>query len=373
MRPTADVSGAPLTTLSHAPTSLGGCPPLTRALAALVLGAWCIAAAAADIALSDAQVRVLGIATQAAVAGSARTLAMPAEVTVAPDHIEVLAAPVAARVEAVAAAVGQTVPAGRALVRLSSAQSLDYVRETQTAEAALTLARQNAERDRQLLASGLIPKSRVDASESALLQAQTRARQAGRQQQLAGVSGDQPVQSIATRSGGVVVEVMAAPGARVMAGDPLLRLARVDALWLDIRVPAAQAAGVAVGSAVSIGGREARATVSEVGRAVVPGTQSLPVRARVTDGAAALRLGELVEARITLANGSNAVSIPSRAVWREAGATRVFVRSSPGHFRAVDVQVAHDDGTSAAVQGLAAGNAVVVQGIASLKSLRGGS
>lgn len=346
---------------------------LPRTLAALVLGVWCALAGAADIALSDAQVRGLGIATQLATAGSNRTLTAPAEVTVAPDRIEVLAAPVSARVEAVTAAVGQTVPAGKTLVRLSSAQSLDYVRETQTAEAALTLARQNAERDRQLLASGLIPKSRVDASESALLQAQTRARQAGRQQQLAGVSGDQPVQSIATRSGGVVVEVMAAPGARVMAGDPLLRLARVDALWLDIRVPAAQAAGVAVGSAVSIGGRESRATVTEVGRAVIPGTQSLPVRARVTDGAAALRLGELVEARIALVNGGDTVSIPSRAVWREAGATRVFVRSGAGRFRAVDVQVMHDDGASAAVQGLQAGDAVVVQGIASLKSLRSGA
>jgi RND family efflux transporter MFP subunit len=323
--------------------------------------------------LSDAQVRGLGIATQVATAGSNRTLTAPAEVTVAPDRIEVLAAPVSARVEAVTAAVGQTTPAGKTLVRLSSAQSLDYVRETQTAEAALTLARQNTERDRQLHASGLIPKSRVDASESALLQAQTRARQAVRQQQLAGVSGDQPVQSIATRSGGVVVEVLAAPGARVMAGDPLLRLARVDALWLDIRVPAAQVAGVAAGSAVSIGGRESRATVTEVGRAVIPGTQSLPVRARVTDGATALRLGELVEARITLANGSDTMSIPSRAVWREAGATRVFVRSSPGHFRTADVQVVHDDGASAAVRGLQAGDAVVVQGIASLKSLRRGA
>lgn len=342
-------------------------------VATLALTAWCGLAAAADIALTDKQVIALGIITQVAVAGTARMLVAPAEVTVAPDQIEVLAAPVAARVESVAAAVGQTVPAGRALVRLSSAQSLDYVRETQTAEAALLLARQNAERDRQLLASGLISRSRVDASESALLQAQTRARQAGRQQQLAGVSGDQPVQSIATRSGGVVVEVMAAPGARVMAGDALLKLARVDALWLDIRVPAGQAGGIATGSAISIGGREAHATITEVGRAVVPGTQSLPVRASVTEGAATLRLGELIEARIALANAGDTVSIPSRAVWREGGATRVFVRSAPGRFRAVDVQIAHDDGASAAVQGLHAGDAVVVQGIASLKSLRSGA
>ena len=322
--------------------------------------------------------QLLDAGAQAEVVGIVRWADRPSsggsgDVVVAPDDNEVLAAPVAARVESVMAAVGQSVPPGRALVRLSSAQSLDFVRETQSADAALTLARQNAERDRQLYASGLIARSRIDATESALLQARSRARQAGRQQQLVGVQGDQPVQSLASQSGGVVVEVMVAPGARVAAGDPLLRLARVDALWLDIRVPAAQAAGVAVGSVVTVSGRAARATVTEVGQAVAPGTQSLPVRARVGDGVASLRLGEAVEARIAVATDVDAVSVPTRAIWREGGATRVFVRGAPGRFRAVDVQVEQDDGSSASVKGLRAGDAVVVQGVASLKSLRGAS
>ncbi|NCU85107.1 MAG: HlyD family efflux transporter periplasmic adaptor subunit, partial [Betaproteobacteria bacterium] len=226
---------------------------------AIVTGAFAtwvsVAIGAPEIALSPAQIRALGVATVAATASTGETLTAPAEVSVAPEQLEVISAPLAARVEAVMVAVGDVVSRGRPLVRLNGPQALDLARETQTAEAALTLARQSAQRDRQLLQSGLIAKSRAEASDAALAQAESRARSAQRQQQLQGVQGEQSVQSLSSRSGGVVLEVLAAPGSRVGPGDPLLRLARTDALWLDIRLPAAQAGQVGVGSTVTVAGQ----------------------------------------------------------------------------------------------------------------------
>jgi RND family efflux transporter MFP subunit len=262
---------------------------------------------------------------------------------------------------------------GRPLVRLNGPQALDLARETQTAEAALTLARQSAQRDRQLLQSGLIAKSRAEASDAALAQAESRARSAQRQQQLQGVQGEQSVQSLSSRSGGVVLEVLAAPGSRVGPGDPLLRLARTDALWLDIRLPAAQAGQVGVGSAVTVAGRTVKAQVTQIGQAVLPGTQSLLVRARVSAGGSSLRLGELVEARVRVASTADGVSVPSRGVWRDAGQTWAFVQTAPGRYRTVNIDVLSDDGSSVATRSLKAGDLVVVQGIAALKSLRAGT
>jgi len=344
---------------------------------AIVTGAFAtwvsVAIGAPEIALSPAQIRALGVATVAATASSGETLTAPAEVSVAPEQLEVISAPLAARVEAVMVAVGDVVSRGRPLVRLNGPQALDLARETQTAEAALTLARQSAQRDRQLLQSGLIAKSRAEASDAALAQAESRARSAQRQQQLQGVQGEQSVQSLSSRSGGVVLEVLAAPGSRVGPGDPLLRLARTDALWLDIRLPAAQAGQVGVGSTVTVAGRTVNAQVTQIGQAVLPGTQSLLVRARVSAGGSSLRLGELVEARVRVASTADGVSVPSRGVWRDAGQTWAFVQTAPGRYRTVNIDVLSDDGSSVATRSLKAGDLVVVQGIAALKSLRAGT
>ena len=344
---------------------------------AIVTGAFAtwvsVAIGAPEIALSPAQIRALGVATVAATASTGETLTAPAEVSVAPEQLEVISAPLAARVEAVMVAVGDVVSRGRPLVRLNGPQALDLARETQTAEAALTLARQSAQRDRQLLQSGLIAKSRAEASDAALAQAESRARSAQRQQQLQGVQGEQSVQSLSSRSGGVVLEVLAAPGSRVGPGDPLLRLARTDALWLDIRLPAAQAGQVGVGSTVTVAGRTVNAQVTQIGQAVLPGTQSLLVRARVSAGSSSLRLGELVEARVRVASTADGVSVPSRGVWRDAGQTWAFVQTAPGRYRTVHIDVLSDDGSSVATRSLKAGDLVVVQGIAALKSLRAGT
>jgi hypothetical protein len=49
------------------------------------------------------------------------------------------------------------------------------------------------------------------------------------------------------------------------------------------------------------------------------------------------------------------------------------VQTAPGRYRTVHIDVLSDDGSSVATRSLKAGDLVVVQGIAALKSLRAGT
>ena len=323
---------------------------------------------AAEVLLSPAQRQNLGIETRAvesATQGAADSL--PAEVVVPLDQLRVVAAPLAAMVEQVTVAAGDTVKAGQVLARLASPQLLELQRNNTVAKTQADLTARSLKRDEALYAEGIIAESRLSATRASAQEAAALARQSAGSLQLAGGDG-----TVRAPIGGTVLEQNAVPGQRVEAAAPLFRIGNLNKLWLEIQAPAALAVSLKPGLAVTVKDSSAKGSLINVGRQLGSG-QTITLRARIDQGADSLRPGQAVEAQVaTLAAGTQAASA---SLWRvpvvalvRLPAPHVFVETAKG-FMAVPAKVdAEGNGQLLIAADLKAGSKVAVKGVAALKA-----
>lgn len=347
--------------------------PFRRCLPLLVAVLACAVARAAEpglIELQPAQVQALGIGTQLAEAGASVPLAaFPAHVVVPPAQQRVVAAPLAALVEALSVAAGDSVRAGQVLGRLRSAEAQALQREALQAGSQEELSRLALRRDEALHAEGLIADARLEASRAAHRQALAQAQERRQALRLAG-AGDGEV-ALRSPIAGTVLEIQVSVGQRVEAAAALLRVAQLSPLWLEVQVPAALADTLRPGDTLHVAGREATGRVLRVGAAADPATQCVQVRAELAAGAR-LRPGEVVEVALARAAAdapAAALQVPSAALVRQGGGVAVFVQRGAGRYALVPVKQLSSAGGRSVVSGLAPGAVVVVQGTAALLAL----
>ena len=340
--------------------------------------------AAPELTLKPTQVTAIGVRTQAVAEPAGAALARyPGTVVVPPAQQRVVAAPLPAMVESLRVSVGDSVRAGQVLAVLRSAQAQElqhdaHVSHTQAALASSTLAR-----DEQLYKEGLIPLARLEASRvQAELAAEHREERETMLTQAGGAAkAPSGMLTLTAPMAGIVLERLVVVGQRVDMAAPLLRIARLTPLWVELQVPSPALAGVRVGGAVTLTGHPARGRVLALAPTVDTATQSVMVRVEFSGVLDGLRAGQAVEARIegAVAAGSagaqlaGAAMLPAAAVLQGTGAAFVFVELAPGRYRATPVQRAGGSGDTAAVIGLPAGSRVVVQGTAALKALLPGA
>ncbi|MDR2240943.1 MAG: efflux RND transporter periplasmic adaptor subunit [Zoogloeaceae bacterium] len=345
----------------------------------LLLGA---GAAAADIQLDAAQARHLGIQTEAAQAAQGIPLdRLPAEIAVPLETSRTVSAPFAGVVSAVAVDEGAAVKAGALLARVQSRDFLAAQADLRRGGSEAALAQSQARRDAQLLAEGIIARSRAEETQARAADAQTRLDQA--RAALTGIAPapDGVADEYALRApvAGYVLRRAVAPGQVVGAFDAAFVLAadaRVDVLF---QVPAAQRGALAPGLRVEMeDGAQGR--VVSVAAASDAFSQSVRLRARL-DGATSWRVGERTTARLLLPAPAGAVRVPLGALLADGARTLVFVASDAGgvvHYRAVAVERLGADAREAVVRGAAkdaspdalkAGDAVVARGASALKPL----
>lgn len=324
---------------------------------------------AADVLpLTAAQKKNLGVATAAAVARDAGpALTFPARVALPPASVRVVAAAGDALVTRLHVQPGDAVKRGAPLVTVSMPGLADAQNAVTQARLKSQLADANAARDESLFAEGLIAKSRLRA---------TRAEAQSARASLAAAQAAFAMLGTGTVSGGaitltapiagVVTESAAEPGQRVDAGTALVKLADLSQLALEIPLSTAQARQVAVGQSVSVAGSPAAGRVT----ALLPqlsASQSVLVRASLSDPQGLLRPGQSVEAAIAGAQAAQSVVVPAGALVWKAAAAHVFVETPQG-FAPTPVQVLRRNATEAEVSGLAAGSRVAVKGVAALKA-----
>lgn len=333
------------------------------------------------VPLASGQAQALGIDTQA-LAPAAQGLAtgLPGKVVVPVEQLRVVAAPLAGLVTQVNTVAGQTVKKGQVLARLASPGLLQVQRDYQQARQQADLAKRSLERDEQLYKEGIIAEARVQSSRAAHEQAAVAAAALQAELRIAGAPAAgaalAPEVAITAPLDGEVLEANAAVGARVDQAAPLFTVGRLNPLWVEIQVPAAMAAGLAVGQPVRIPAAGASGKVINVGRQISAGSQTITLRARLDAGTEALRPGQMVEASVESAanhaKGPALFRVPQGAVVRQAGAAYLFLAETapaPG-YRAVPVTVTGQAGNDALVSGpaLAEGRRVAVKGLSSLKS-----
>lgn len=334
--------------------------------------------------LSPEQSKTLGIETAPLVASQAMTLqGLLAQVVVPNNQVRVVSAPLPGLVEHLAVASNESVKAGQVIARVQSPTLVDIQRGFLQSTAQHQVAADAFERDRKLFAEGVIAESRFRAAEGQF--AELRAGVAERRQalRLAGMADAAIDRLQATRAltsaidiaapmAGVVLEQLVQIGQRIEAAAPLYKIARLDPLWLEIQVAAANCAGVAPGSRVTVPSLNASGTVLLVGVSCSP-SQTVMVRAQITEGVERLRPGLMVEATVVLGTAETGQwSVPSAALLRHEGRTLLLVQTKTG-FRAQPVHVINEGTEAIVVSGsLTAGERVAVRGIAALKGMLSG-
>ena len=358
----------------------------TSQLAGAVLaGLLCVGIANAhgadDIQINIKQIQALGIEVAPLSRQSGATgTGLPAQVVIPNSQMQVVSAPLAGLLQGVAVSVNDPVKKGQALARLSSPMLVETQRDFLQAATQAQLARESLKRDEQLFKEGIVAEGRFLATRSAYVQATaglSERRQALRLYGMpdAAISKLQANHILSTTLeiisplDGVVLEQMATPGQRVEVSAPLFKVAKLTPLWLEIQVPVGSAAGISVGSAVSVQGYGAKGKVLSVGRNV-SANQTVMARAEITDGLQNLHAGQFVEALVAMtATNGNRWQVPSEALARKQEKAFVFVQLPTG-FRAQAVTIVNQSGSRSTIsaEDLKGNERIAVKGVAALKA-----
>jgi hypothetical protein len=166
-----------------------------------------------------------------------------------------------------------------------------------------------------------------------------------------------------------VLEIDATLAAALEAGAPVLRVAAIGTLWLELAASREQARILAVGDAVRVAGCSAAGRVIAAAAQLAAASQVLVIRASLPAEDGCVLPNQYVEADVAPAAGRAAglVSLPRAAVISRGKGHHAFVASADG-FRVVDVEPVRALGDRQLVRGgVRPGDAVAVSGIAALK------
>ena len=360
-------------------------PTICRLIALLAAGFVSAAQAqsAGPIRISPDQLAKAGVVFAAVKPASTAGVGvrLAGSVVYPPNRIEIVSAPAAGVVQAVLVNSLEHVKAMQALARLHSPQLLEWQRDYVQLAAQLELATKKTERDENLFKEGIIAASRLQDTRNQLAQAQVAVQERAQMLKLAGMRQDaiatlasqhglNPVIDIQTPRGGTVLELMVAPGQRVEAGAPLVKLARAGELWLELQASRMQGDQIAIGDTVNVRACKESGRVSAIAPQMAEQSQLVIVRATLPGADRCLRAGQYLEATISSKTvPQTGWLVPAGALVRDAGRELLFVRDAKG-VRPLNVTVITRDAASAVVQGaLQDGVQVAVQGTANLKGI----
>ena len=366
------------------------CRALARRTPALVLSALLATAssvhAADEFSVSATQMQSLGVTLQRLdMPADIRGQAYPARVVLPSSQEQVVSAPLAGLVDRVLVAENDLVKGGQPLVHLISPAFGELQLKLLESASKSRLSQKTLLRERQLFADGILPERRVQEAEGAAEEGRARLQQAEAALRLAGLDSAS-IKKIAdggalrdgltvhAKAAGTVMALDVKPGQRVAQADALLRLADTRQLWLDIQLPADRRSRVALkGGQISVVGRDAAAVPMSLG-SMVSDSQTVTLRAQVTQGAALLRPGEYVQVQVPFAAGTGASAggeswpVPLQSVVRHGDKAYVFVRTPTG-FLAQQVTVLNSAGQLVQVQGpLKSRQEIAVSSVIALKA-----
>lgn len=284
---------------------------------------------------------------------------------------QAVVSPFAGVVQQTFVTAGDVVAAGQPLVRILSRELLDAEATARESGAELAVARQAADRDRQLLAEGIIAAARAEQSRSRLQQAEARASRSTALLRSAH-PGESPGEFVLRAPGaGRIGIVHGEVGDTVAAMGVVALLDSGDERWVDAQVPLALQALIRTGDAVRIQPGNIEGRVLAMGASVQPGTQAAGLRVSATSPA--LVPGAAVRIEVQPAIPAGSFAVPAGALSRDAAGTRIFV-AQPEGFLPVPVLVIGEAGEQAVVRAnLKPDAAIAVRGVSALAAMLAGA
>jgi RND family efflux transporter MFP subunit len=169
---------------------------------------------------------------------------------------------------------------------------------------------------------------------------------------------------------GKVAEVLASPGAAVASGESLARVVRTDRVWIEVRLPPADAvqlaergvAGLVLESASQPRELAAEAVALVTVAPEVDAATGTVVVLLETEAAPFLVLGATTQAEVLLAGMREGVVVPASALVDDGGVDVVYLQLGGETFVREEVRVVARQGGRALVDGLAPGQRLVTRG-----------
>jgi len=332
-----------------------------------------------NVSIDAKQMQAMGIQLAALQRQSDAVLTrFPAHVMTPPNSEQIISSPVAGLVLQVLVQPNQSVGRGAPLLRLAGPDwgslQLQLLQTTTRA----TLARQAALREQSLFDEGIIPLRRVQEAQAALSESTAALNQARAALRFSGMP-EAAIKRVETSGkledslvlhatqAGVVTSIAVKPGQRVEAASALLQVVQTTQLWLEIQVPAADAANWQVGTQFKLHGRDITARIVSLSPAVSAGSQTLALRAVIESKTPELRPGEIVAVELPTAGGAKGWSVPLVALAHEGKQAYVFVRTTTG-FAARPVTILASAGQRVRINGaLTDGEQIAISGIVAIK------
>jgi membrane fusion protein, heavy metal efflux system len=339
---------------------------------------------AADLVKMTAlQQKNIGIKTsvlQASISSAGQ--AYPAEVVVPVDQIRVVSTAHSGLMNQLTVTTGQSVKRGQVLAQISSPELITMQREYLQNQSQLRLAKQSLDRDVALFKDGIIAEKRLQASQSAYRETQA---QQNEQYQLLKFSGasDNAIKNLQNKGSfqngvtltapisGVVLDVMVAQGQRVDSTMPLLKIAQLKPLWVEVHVPLTdiKKSNIQKGALVNIKGIDASGKVIAMLPSMRSQDQAAIVRASITQGADNLFPSQMVDAMIATSSANDrSFNVPTGAVVNHQARNVVFVQTAQG-FDAREVKIISIQGDISTVAGALLGTEkIATSGTAAIKA-----
>lgn len=322
------------------------------------------------IVFAASQQTLPGIVLEPVQANMARRLSLPGRLVWDEDRTARIYSPFAGRVERILVQPGTRVSAGQALAELASPDFGSAQAEYRKAAADLSLARQNAERLRELHAYGVAAVRELQQAEADFARAESEAARAGERVRLYG-GGHNVDQRFMLKSpiAGVVVEKAINPGQEIRpdAAAPLFVVTDPSGLWAQLEAAEGDLAGLKPGISVELTsaqypGERFAAEVVQVADFVDPTTRTVKVRGKAANPERRLKGEMYVSGEISF-QGEGGLFVPAKAVYLSGDRHFVFVASGGRTFERREVTVGTESQGMLAVRaGLKEGEKVVSEG-----------
>lgn len=178
----------------------------------------------------------------------------------------------------------------------------------------------------------------------------------------------QSVMTITTPLGGALQTLDVREGMTVAAGQTLARVNGLGTVWLQVAVPEAQGAALAVGQTVEsrfvgLPGQVVKGTVAAILPATAMDSRTVQVRVELPNPDGMLRPGMTAQVRLAQSSGQSVLLLPSEALIRTGKRVLVMVAEEGGRYRPAEVQVgAENQDNTVILAGLQEGQQVVASG-----------
>lgn len=314
----------------------------------------------------------------------------PGKIETNPNRVSRVMLPLAGRITAVMAKLGDAVERGEPLLMLESPDADAAASTYLQAQAGVTQAKANlnkaqadSERASELYKHGAVASKDVLTAENALAQskaaldqAQAALEQSSRRLAILGLEPGAFGQKVTVRApiSGKILEMGVAPGEyRNDPNAPLMTIADLSSVWVSSEVPESVIRFIQPGERIDVTltaypGETFRARVTRIADMVDPQTRTIKVHAELDNARGRLRPEMYGTIRHTETTRVLPV-VPVAAVVQDQGRSAVWIEQAPGRFRSVVVKTGERlDGTLPVLAGLKSGDRVVVDGAMLLRA-----